>query len=342
MTKIKESAKNQNAMIGGAITALLVAGGFTALVFAQQGTSNTRNSVMLAQAGDPGLGDAEDPSLGAGAPVGGAGGFPGGAPGALPGGAGAGTKNVDINRTSFRGVPPNYGAGGGTAPGGFGGLPAGYGPPGGFGGGAPAATTPGGGSTPATEPDFNPFKPYIARGKTAPGYRADPFKSYRIPEYQKPSAYNFLAPIRMAKRPEPPKPEPNPDPELQYGPLPFVPRRVAGILFNGEVSAILEIGNPGAGAVVFIVSPGSRVPSGIPGIPELTVASISPTQLVLRAEDGRKATVALSGAPGLAGSMGGGIGAPGAGMPGGGFPGGGRGGFPGGRGGGGGAAGAEL
>jgi hypothetical protein len=155
----------------------------------------------------------------------------------------------------------------------------------------------------------------------------------------------MLAPIRVASLPTPPKPKPNPDPNIEFGPLPFVPRRVAGILYNGSVSAILETGNPGPGADVEVVQPGSKVPSGVAGIQDLTVASITPTQLTLRAEDGRTVNVALSAVPAAfsdafrsqgqptGGYPGGGApGYPGGGYPGAGFPGGAQGGKGGGAG----------
>jgi hypothetical protein len=122
------------------------------------------------------------------------------------------------------------------------------------------------------------------------------------------------------------------------GPLPYVERRVAGILYNGTVSAILETGPSGPGAQVDVIQPGSRVPSGIAGIADLTVESIGPTEVVLRSEDNRRVEVQLTGLPAGAQPInpGGGAGdfpggAPGGGFPGG-FPGGGR---PGGGGGGG-------
>src|SRR5262249_6142119 len=159
-----------------------------------------------------------------------------------------------------------------------------------------------------------------------------PFLSLRDFGPLLPPAYSMLAPIRLAKLPAPPRPPKNPDPNIEFGPLPYVPRRVAGILYNGSVSAILETGNPGPGAEVQVVQPGQKVPSGVAGIPDLTVASITPTQLTLRAEDGRTVNVALSAVPGgmsVQGAPTGGFpggGAPG--YPGGGYPGAG---FPGGR-----------
>jgi hypothetical protein len=186
-------------------------------------------------------------------------------------------------------------------------------------------TAPGGASNATGKPA--PVK----NGTPATNARKDPFVSYRILEPQKPPAYSFLAPLRLASVPKPPPLPRNPDPNIAFGPLPYVPRRVAGILYNGSVSAILETGSPGTGAVE-VVQPGSKVPSGIAGIPDLTVASITPTQITLRANDGRTVNVALSGVPtALAGSLQ--QGGPGPGAPGGypgGYPGGAPGGFPGG------------
>lgn len=333
MSKVNERMKDRGAVVGGAVTALLMAGGLATFALSGQNSGESAASaggpaVLMAQTGDPGL-DTGGGATTAPAPMGGPmGGMPTGAAGGGP----STPKLSDAERkalqgTSFKGVPDSYPKTGGNAVN-FGG---GASP---FGGGGVTQ----GGTT--TAPDFTKLKPYINRGRTASGSRPDPFVSYRLPKYEKPPAYAFLAPIRIAKYPEPPKPPTNPDPDLEFGPLPFVPRRVAGILYNGEVSAILEIGPPGTSAEVFIVQPGSKVPSSIPGIDDLTVTSISTTQLVLRADDGRQVTVALSGAPSLQGmnpggpggfGPNGGSGAP----PGGGFrpgpaapPGGGRGGAP--------------
>lgn len=307
MTKVNDSPKNRGAMIGGAVTALLVAGGFAALAISvQSGERGAQkegtSALMLAQVGgggDPGLSD----GTGTTPP-------PTGAP-AAP----TQSDKEALKGTSFTQMPAAYagtaGAGSAGVPGGFGSSGS-FGPAaGGFGGGAAA-------STPAAPVDWDKLKNHITRRKTAPGARSDPFVSHRFTGIQKLPAHLYIAPIRLASRPVPPPPPVNPDPELQFGPLPFVPRRVAGVLYNGSVSAILEIGSPGSGAEVFIVRPGDRVPSGIAGIEDLTVTSISPTQLILRSEDGRTTTVALSGAPELQGQ---GVGNTG------GFPGGGAGGF---------------
>ena len=370
--------KDKGIVLGGAVGLLLGTGGLCALTLSSNGAPHG-NGVMMAQLGGPGsapAGGAANPRLGRN---------PGSAPGVGPGAAPAGRTLNQGGRpgvpgakggappaarlagpppNSFADAPASYpggaGGGGAAAPGigGFGGAPAGVGGAGYGGGGyggapappAPAATA----STGATSPAAG--LPQVSRGKPAKGFRPDPFVSYRIPAYQKPAAYNFIAPLRLASRPLPIKPAPNPDPNIEFGPLPYVPRRVAGILYGGAVSAILEQGQPGPGARVDVVQPGSKVPSGIPGINDLTVTVVTPTQLTLRAEDGRTVDVVLSAAPsGAFSGAGGGFGNGGFGNGGfgnGGFPGGppggqlpgnggglrGGGGFRGGRGGGGGGA----
>ena len=212
-------------------------------------------------------------------------------------------------RSAFDGAPASFVFAGGGAP------------------GQPVSTTP----APSTGPTdtatakvpLTPIKPNVQ----AAAFRADPFVSYRIPKIERPGAFNFVAPIRIASRPQPKVKPATGDPTLDFGPLPFVPRRVAGVLYNGQVSAILETGTPGQdGTQIQIIQPGASVPSGVPGLADLTVATISPTQVVLRAEDGRTVTVPLSavpdayisafrgavgGDPGTGGAGGGGEGAPG-------------------------------
>ncbi len=139
----------------------------------------------------------------------------------------------------------------------------------------------------------------IVQGKVPTGLRADPFVSRLIVPIAREFAYSLAVPYRLAS-PAKPAPVPIPPdlgPEVKFGPLPYVPRRVAGFLEFGGVSAILESGGLGTGEIN-IVQPGSSVASGIAGIPNLTVESISSTELVLRAEDGRSTKVALSGVPG--------------------------------------------
>lgn len=328
MAITSDNLKSKRGMVGGAVAALLVAGGVAAVVLPGRGDQNSAapapdggSPVMLAQMGPGG-----DPALGGGDPMMGAPpgmGMPGtGAPAAPP-------PPTEKFPNSFTGAPSSYGGGAAAGAGGMGNM-------GGMSGyGAPPMGGMGGGTGTAPTADFSKLSP-IKRGKTAAAARKDPFVSYRLPKYERPPAYSFLAPIRMAARPVPPPPPPNPDPDLRYGPLPMVPRRVAGILYNGSVSAILETGTPGAGAIVDVVSPGSRVQSGIPGVDDLTVVTIGPTSVILRADDGRTVTVPLSAVPaayrdsftnsnlpggGMPGMGGPGMGGPGMGAPGMGGPG---------------------
>jgi hypothetical protein len=135
-------------------------------------------------------------------------------------------------------------------------------------------------------------------------------------------------PLRLASYPRPTVDRSKSRPEEILGPLPFVPRRVAGVLYNGSVSAILETGNPGGDADVRVVQPGAFVPSGVPGLPDFTVESISPNKLTLRSQDRRTVDVNLTNLPaGVADQLRGQAG--GGGIPGGGFPGGAAGGYPG-------------
>lgn len=278
--------------------------------------------LLLSAAGSGGDGA----PTGVGGPGGpGQGGGPGApaAPGAPPapgGPGGAKPASSPKPKTSFDNLPPILQGG---AAGAGGAAPA----------GAPAGGAAGGGGA---KP--KPIRPGVA----ASGYRPDPFVSRFNFAPPIPPAYTFAVPFRLARPYTPPKPRPSTlPPELQFGPLPQIPRRVAGVLFNGSVSAILETGTPGPSSAISIVTPGQTVPSGIPDVPLLTVESITPTQLTLRAPDGRTQDVKLSGAPSLQGQGGAGVpGGPGEGPgapppgfgPGGpgGFGRGGRGGRPGG------------
>ncbi len=205
-------------LVGGT-TGLLLGGAALAALYLGASGNVTSSRPLLAQVGAPGAPGAPSPGR-PGTPS---------APGA-PGRPGAGT--------SFAGAPEGYKAlqGGGGAPGGgqIGGP--GYTPNIG-GGGAPVA------GAPAPAGDFNNLKP-VRRGAKASGFRKDPFVSFRIQPYQKPPAYSLIAPedtapLRLAKYPDPPRPKRNPDPNIEFGPLPYVPRRVAGILIRGG-----SLGNP--------------------------------------------------------------------------------------------------
>lgn len=146
-----------------------------------------------------------------------------------------------------------------------------------------------------------------------------------------PYAYQFIAPIRLASYPRPVAlPENILTVEERLGPIPFVARRVAGVLYDGAVSAILETGNPGPEADVRVIQPGSLVPSGVPGLEDLTVSVITTTKVTLRDQYNRTVDVSLQTLPReigealrqQAGQQAGQGGAPGGGFPGGGFPGG--------------------
>ncbi len=180
---------------------------------------------------------------------------------------------------------------------------------------------PGGGGGGAAS---GPKPPPVREGRTAADARRDPFVSrYQFRPPQIP-AFAYALPLRLAPPYVPKEPEPaSIDPELRLGPLPYVQRRVAGVLYNGGISAILETGTPGLTSRVDIVTPGAQVASGIPGIPYMTVDSVTVEELVLRAPDGRTVSVPLTNLPpGVADSLRGSAGGAG-------FPGGPPGGFPG-------------
>jgi len=282
-----EILKDKRVLIGGA--GVLVAGAAAAAFYAfgnQQATTEDTAPAVVSQA-----------------PVGGGPGSPGGpgAPGRPPVANTARPKPspspvaaLALDRsTSFDNIPKAI--------------------PGGTGAAAPVQGAP----TPAPAPAADTSKPApIRAGVVAAGSRVDPFVSRLIEPFQRPAAYLFVAPLRLAGRPVPPAPPKSGNPDDIYGPLPFVQRRVAGILYNGQVSAILETG--GVGAFSQVVQPGTSVDSGIPGVDSLIVDTITPTSLTLRARDGRTTSVSLSGAPEgtLPVAPGGGVGAP----PGGGGP----------------------
>lgn len=135
----------------------------------------------------------------------------------------------------------------------------------------------------------------IQEGRLPSGPRKDPFESKWKAVVQLTPAWN----LTIAHRTAPPMKLPEPDlktgdPNLDLPPLPPVPRRVAGVFYNGAITAILESGNP-PDSIVSIVQPGAVVESGIPGVPSLVVESITMDSLILRANDGRSVEVKLSG-----------------------------------------------
>lgn len=312
--------RDQRRMLMTATVISLAAAASGALLFLRPATDTVagggqqRTSPIYAQAGGPPPGVPGGP----GAP-----GQPAGAPGGAPPAGGA-TKPKP--RSSFDGVPAILGGSGGGA----GGAAAGAPDP-----GMPGAMPGAPGAAPAGP--SGPKPPPIVEGRPAPDPDRDPFVSKYIFPPQRPPAYSFALPIRLAPPYQPEEPKTRDiDPELRLGPLPYVQRRVAGVLYNGGISAILETGTPGMNSIVEIVTPGAQVASGIPGIPYMIVDSITIEEMVLRAPDGRTTAVKLSNLPAgvadaLRGSAGG-AGMPGA--PGGGFPGAPGGGFPGAPGGG--------
>ena len=169
--------------------------------------------------------------------------------------------------------------------------------------------------------------PEVKDGQVASGFRKDPFESFLkvvVPEIP---AYTLALPRRLAAPYVPPAPKETDDPLKTKGPLPPLPRRIAGVMYNGAITAILETGDPSGDVMHQVIRPGTKVPSGDPQAGELSVESITLRSLVLRADDGRSLEVKLSGlAPAVADALrgqfstgsGGGAGAPGmgAGMPG--------------------------
>ncbi|MFM7323168.1 MAG: hypothetical protein ACKO5K_16850 [Armatimonadota bacterium] len=141
-------------------------------------------------------------------------------------------------------------------------------------------------------------KPAEVAAGVPPPNRADPFESFRkivVPEIP---AYTIALPRRLAAEYRPPAPKVDDvDPNLTKGPLPPVPRRIAGVMYNGAITAILETGDANGSVQHDVIRPGSVVPSGIADPADLVVESITMKALVLRAADGRSVEVKLSGLP---------------------------------------------
>lgn len=351
-----EIFRDRRVQIGMAVVGVLIVAAIAFLLLGQRETADTTATATPGGAypGAPGV--PGGPGGYPGAPGGGYPGAPGGGYPGAPGGGYPGAPGVAAPTTaatpapgattggaagravpnSFSGAPPGYRAAvgtGGAAGGGFagggppgfpgGGIPGGI--PGGFGG---SAVAPGGtGASAAAKPSP------ILVGRKAVAARPDPFRSF-VETLFRPPAYSVAVPLRLAAYPRPQVVASRP-PEESLGPIPFYPRRMAGVLYNGSVSAILEQGQPGANVELTVVQPGSRVPSFVAGVGDMTVESITPSRLTLRSDDNRRVQVGLSGLPAgvaqqLAGQAGGGVG--GGGIPAGigGFPGGPPGGFPGG------------
>jgi hypothetical protein len=119
--------------------------------------------------------------------------------------------------------------------------------------------------------------------------RPDPFESLVKPQADIIPARSLALDRRLASYPKHSEVAQESD-----VPLPNLQRRVAGIIKNGGISAILETVWNGE---VFhtLVTPGAKVPSGIPG-KLLTVQAITSEYLILISDDNRSVKVSLSGA----------------------------------------------
>jgi uncharacterized membrane protein YgcG len=138
-------------------------------------------------------------------------------------------------------------------------------------------------------------KPTPVRGGiVALASRKDPFESLFKEVVQITPAWNYAINRRTEAPFVPAVVTPGPVDPGDLPPLPPVPRRVAGVFYNGGITAIIESGNP-PDSVITIVQPGAEVDSGVPGVPQLIVESIAMDSLILRARDGRSVEVKLSG-----------------------------------------------
>jgi hypothetical protein len=135
----------------------------------------------------------------------------------------------------------------------------------------------------------------INPGMLAAAARKDPFESIFKPVVQITPAWDYVINHRTEAPPKYTPPDVKTgDPDIDLPPLPPVPRRVAGVFYNGGITAILESGDPPT-SDIDIVQPGAEISSMIPGVPTLTVESITMDNLILRAKDGRTVEVKLSG-----------------------------------------------
>ena len=283
-TSITELFKDRRVQIGAALAAVAV---LATGIFAITNSNSGGDAATDATTAPPPAPNPGAPGVVPGAP--GANPVAAGAPGSpLPPGAPATGVPGKKSAVALAAIPDSWASAPAAFPGGGGtGAAAAPNAPGAPGGVAPAA-----GGAPGKLP-----KP-IRYGSAALGYRGDPFLSTIKFVVDLPPAYQFVAPIRLASQPKPEVPSViELKPEERLGPLPLVPRRVAGILYDGSVSAILETGTPGDNADVRVVEPGALVPSGVPGLPDFTVSVITTTQVTLRAVDGRTVSVPLSTLP---------------------------------------------
>lgn len=255
---------------------LTVLGGL-ALVGCNSGSSSS-DTPPVAPSNAPVSPDMAGAPMSAGAPTGlapkpGAGGVT-----AAGGGLGKGGQV-----SSFDAAPESmkklWGGGGGMMPG------AGSGMPTGMPGGMPGAGGGDAGAKPA------PIRP----GAKAVASRKDPFESMIKDVVQISPAWDYVLDHRT-QAPLKPVEEiiRTGDPDIDLPPLPPVSRRIAGVFYNGGITAILESGNP-PDSDITIVQPGALVDSQVPGVGQLVVESITMDGLILRAKDGRTVEVKISG-----------------------------------------------
>ena len=121
------------------------------------------------------------------------------------------------------------------------------------------------------------FEPLRAEAKD---WRSDPFES-NLPKKK----ISVTFPETKLSAQEQSK---MPLPDFHYG--------LTGIMFNGNVSAVLEtqIGNK---VMHNYVSPGALIPTNDKNIPYFMVDSITTDDLILKSPDGRAINVSLSGLP---------------------------------------------
>jgi hypothetical protein len=97
----------------------------------------------------------------------------------------------------------------------------------------------------------------IRPGATAVASRKDPFESMFKDVVQISPAWDYVLNNRTAPQPKPVEEKIiTGDPDVDLPPLPPVSRRIAGVFYNGGITAILESGNP-PDSDITIVQPGA-------------------------------------------------------------------------------------
>jgi hypothetical protein len=179
--------------------------------------------------------DATTPDLGG--PAGGPGGMSqppmmaqtSGAKQMMAGGNGGGVKPAGKLLTSWDGAPKSY----------------------------VGAPTDAGGAGVMAGPGGKP-KP-IVEGIAAAKARKDPFESlFKPTTLLSPSLFAVTHRTAPDLILTPSTPAPTGDPSFDLPPLPFEPRRIAGVMYNGAIAAILEVGTP-PNSITTIVLPGTEV-----------------------------------------------------------------------------------